>query len=164
MKKTDTTNKLVITRHFDAPRALVWEAWTHPGKIKQWWGPKDFSCPHASIDLRKGGSYLNCMRSPEGKEFWSTGTYKKINAPSKLVCTDSFADSEGNLVPASYYGFEEDFPLTMEIVLQLDEINSKTRMTLKHIGIPAGDMTKETKRGWNQSFDKLNAYLNTSAK
>lgn len=164
MKKTATTNELVITRRFDAPRALVWEAWTHPEKIKQWWGPKGFSCPHTKVDLREGGSYLNCMRSPEGKEFWSTGTYKEINAPSKLVCTDSFADPEGNVVPASYYGFEEDFPLTMEIEVLLDEINTKTRMTLKHTGIPEGEMTEETQKGWNQSFDKLESYLKTSAK
>lgn len=164
MKKTSTKNELIITRRFDAPRKLVWEAWTNPEKVKQWWGPKGFSCPHVKIDLRKGGSYISCMRSQEGQDFWSTGTYKEIDAPSKLVSTDSFADPNGNIVPASYYGFEEDFPLTMEIVLQLDEINTKTRMTLKHIGIPEGKMTEETKRGWNQSFDKLENYLRAFVK
>ena len=103
MKKTSTKNELVITRRFDAPRKLVWEAWTNPEKVKQWWGPKGFNCSHAKIDLRKGGSYVSCMCSPEGQGFWSTGTYKEINAPTKLVCTDNFADPDGNIVPASYY-------------------------------------------------------------
>lgn len=146
-------------RSFDAPRQLVWEAWTEPQKVKQWWGPKDFSCPTAEIDLRKNGRYLTCMRSPEGKDYWSTGTYKVIDEPKKLVCTDSFADPEGNIVPASYYGFEDNFPLVMEFELQLDEINTKTRMRLNHIGIPEGEVMEQTKEGWNQSFDKLEKLL-----
>lgn len=155
MKKTLTKKELVVVHNFNAPRELVWEAWTNPEKVKQWWGPNDFTCPHAEINLRKGGTYLNCMRSSDGKEYWSTGTYKEINAPQKLVCTDSFSDPEGNVVPASYYGFEEAFPLVMRIELLLDEINTKTRMTLIHSGIPKGEMRKQAKIGWRESFDKL---------
>lgn len=159
MKKTSTKKGLVITRRFDAPRKLVWEAWTNPQKVKEWWGPKGFSCPHVEIDLREGGSYLSCMRSPDDKDYWSTGTYREIDAPQKLICTDSFANADGNIVPASYYGFEENFPLVMKIELQLDEINSRTRLLLKHIGIPEGEVREQTKRGWNESFDKLNTLL-----
>ncbi len=155
MKKTKTKKDLVITRTLDAPRKLVWEAWTDPEKLSEWWGPKDFNCPHAEIDLRKGGTFLNCMRSPDGKEFWATGTYKKIDAPQKLVFSDSFADSDGNIVPASYYNMPEDFPLTMEVSVTLEQINNKTRMTLRHSGLPEGEVREETKTGWSQSFDKL---------
>lgn len=145
----------MVVHNFNAPRELVWEAWTNPEKVKKWWGPKDFTCPHAEINLRKGGTYINCMRSSDGKEYWSTGTYKEINAPQKLVCTDSFCDPDGNVVPSSYYGFQEVFPLVMTIELLLDEINTKTRMILIHSGIPKGDMRKQTKIGWRESFDKL---------
>ncbi len=159
MKKTSAKKELVIIRNFDAPRELVWEAWTNPQKVKQWWGPKDFTCPHVEINLRKGGSYLNCMRSPDSKDYWSTGTYKVVIPPKKLVCSDSFSDADGNIVSASYYGFEEGFPLEMEIELLLDEINAKTRMTLTHTGIPEGEMSEQTKTGWNESFDKLEKVL-----
>lgn len=60
------TKELIISRTFDAPRELVWRAWTVPEYTMRWWGPKDFTVPSSTIDLRVGGRYLNCMRSPEG--------------------------------------------------------------------------------------------------
>ncbi|HXL81520.1 MAG TPA: SRPBCC domain-containing protein, partial [Pyrinomonadaceae bacterium] len=54
--------ELVITRFFDAPRELVWQAWTDPKQLVKWWGPKNFTAPVAKIDLRVGGKYLYCMR------------------------------------------------------------------------------------------------------
>ena len=57
-------NEIVITRLFDAPRELAWEVWTEPEFIMQWWGPKNFTSPSCTIDLRVGGSYLYCMRLP----------------------------------------------------------------------------------------------------
>ena len=59
----------VITGIFDAPRELVWKAWTDPERLMRWWGPKNFTSPVSKIDLRVGGTYLNCMRSLEGKDF-----------------------------------------------------------------------------------------------
>ena len=74
--------ELTITRIFDAPRELVWKAWTEPGRMMRWWGPKGFTSPVCKIDLRVGGEYLNAMRSPEGQEFWSKGVYREIVALS----------------------------------------------------------------------------------
>lgn len=87
--KNSKQQELVIKRIFDAPRELVWDAWTEPEQIMRWWGPKGFSAPVAKIDLRVGGAYLNCMRSPEGKDFWSKGVFREIVAPERLVMTDS---------------------------------------------------------------------------
>jgi uncharacterized protein YndB with AHSA1/START domain len=155
MNKAIPKTKLVISRRFDAPRELVWGAWTNPEEYKKWWGPKDFSCPHCEIDLRIGGKYLVCMRSSEGKDYWSTGTYDEIIPQKKLVFTDSFANARGNVVPASYYNIEGEFPLMLKIVLNFEEINTKTKITLKHIGLPKGEVMEQAKMGWNQSFDKL---------
>ncbi len=80
--------ELTITRVFDAPRELVWKAWTEPERVKRWWGPKSFTTPVSKIDLRVGGKYLYCMRSPEGKDFWGTGIFREIVAPERLVMTD----------------------------------------------------------------------------
>src|SRR6267378_2706264 len=60
---------LVITRVFDAPREQVWNAWTDPEQFKKWWGPEHFTAPVSEIDLRVGGTYFNCMRSPDGKDY-----------------------------------------------------------------------------------------------
>jgi uncharacterized protein YndB with AHSA1/START domain len=152
-------SELVIRRIFDAPRELVWKAWTDPEHIQRWWGPKDFTAPACRIDFRVGGRYLICMRSPEGRDYWSTGVYREIVPLERIVCTDSFADEEGNVVPATYYGMSPDFPLEMLITVTFEEDEGKTKMTLKHTGLPAGEMSEQTGAGWNESFDKLAASL-----
>ncbi|HEY3251392.1 MAG TPA: SRPBCC domain-containing protein [Ignavibacteria bacterium] len=148
-------NELVITRIFDAPRELVWKAWTEPEHFKRWWGPKNFTAPSSKMDLRAGGKYLHCMRSPDGKDFWSTGVYREIVKPEKIVYTDSFADEKGNAVPASHYGMPEDFPTEMVVTVTFEELEGKTKMTLVHSGMPKGEMCEMASGGWNQSFDKL---------
>jgi uncharacterized protein YndB with AHSA1/START domain len=149
------THELVITRIFDAPRELVWKVWTEPEHLMRWWGPKDFTSPTCKIDLRVGGKYLYCMRSPGGQEFWSTGIYREIVPPERLVVTDSFADKDGNVVPASDYGLGDDFPLELQVTVTFEEHQGKTKMTLRHAGIPAGQIREMTETGWNESFDKL---------
>lgn len=154
-----TDRELIITRIFDAPRQLVWKAWTDSERVKRWWGPKNYTAPVCKIDLRVGGKNLYCMRSPEGQDYWSTGVYKEIVAPERIVCTDSFADAEGNVVPASHYGMGGDWPLELRVTVTFEEHAGKTKLTLKHAGIPAGQMSDSTEAGWNQSFDKLAASL-----
>lgn len=151
--------EVVITQIFDAPRELVFKAWTDPERVKRWWGPKSFTSPVSKIDLRVGGSYLNCMRSPEGEDYWSTGIYREIIEPERIVYTDSFSDAEGNLVPASHYGMSGDWPLELLVTVTFEEHNGKTKLTLRHVGIPAGENRDLAKAGWNESFDKLAEYL-----
>ena len=148
--------ELVITRIFDAPRELVWKAWTEPERLMRWWGPKGFTSPVCKMDLRVGGKYLYCMRSPEGQDFWSTGVYQEIIPPEKLVVTDSFADEHGNVVPATHYGMSPDFPLELQVTVTFEEHEgNKTKMTLRHVGMPAGQMSEMAQAGWSESFDKL---------
>jgi uncharacterized protein YndB with AHSA1/START domain len=146
---------LTLTRLFDAPRELVWRAWTEPERIRRWWGPKGYTAPVAMLDFRMGGRYLFCMRSPEGRDYYSTGVFQKIDPPKELIFTDSFADPMGNVVPATYYGLGADFPLEMLVTVTLEDQGGKTKLTLRHVGLPAADMTEQTGAGWNESFDKL---------
>ncbi len=153
--KNTQERELIITRIFDAPRELVWRAWTDAEHMKRWWGPKVFTAPFIKIDLRVGGEYLFCMRSPEGKDYWSKGVYREIVPLERIVSTDSFADERGNVVPATYYGLSPDFPLELLVTVTFEEIKGKTKMTLKHVGIPSGEDRDNTQVGWNESFDKL---------
>lgn len=110
------------------------------------------------IDLRVGGKYLYCMQSSEfneGRGIWSTGVYREIVSPERLVMTDSFADAEGNVVPATHYGLGADFPLELQVTVTFEEHEGKTNMTLRHVGMPAGEMSDMAGAGWNESFDKL---------
>lgn len=150
-----TGRELLITRLFDAPRELVWRAWTECELLKRWWGPENFTAPYCKIDLRVGGRYLYCMRSPERQDYWSTGVYREIVRPEQLVCTDSFADEKGNEVPASHYGMGDNWPAELLVTVTLEAQGDKTKMTLRHVGIPVGEMAEMTGAGWNGSFDKL---------
>jgi uncharacterized protein YndB with AHSA1/START domain len=147
--------EVFITRLFDVPRELVWQAWTDPMHFKLWWGPRDYTCPFCEMDLRVGGKYLNCMRSPEGKDYWSTGVYREIIPMERLVFTDCFADEKGNVVPATYYGMSADFPMEMLVIVTLEDEDGKTKLTMRHIDLPTGPDREGAQLGWSQSFDKL---------
>jgi uncharacterized protein YndB with AHSA1/START domain len=153
--------EVVITRVFEAPREKVWRAWTDAELFKRWWGPKDFTAPSVTMDPRVGGRFLGVMRSPEGQEIWSTGVYREVEEPERLVITDSFADADGNVVPATYYGFRSDFPMEMLVTVTLEDRDGKTALTLRHAGTDnlAEADRSGMKQGWNQSFDKLAAVL-----
>lgn len=152
---TNTQPALKITRVFNAPRELVWKAWTEPEHLKHWWGPKNFSCPAFEIDFRVGGKYLACMLSPEGRGYWTTGVYREIIPLEKIVYTDNFADENGNIVPRSYYDMPGDLLTEFIVTVMLEEFESKTKMTLIHVGIPAGEMSDGAGIGWNQMLDRL---------
>jgi uncharacterized protein YndB with AHSA1/START domain len=149
----------VITRIFDAPRALVWKAWTDPETVKRWWGPKDYTSPVAKIDFQVGGKYLFAMRSPEGQDLYSTGVYRKIDPMNEIVYTDSFSDAEGNIVAPTEYGMPDDVPAESEVTVKFeDHGGGKTKMTvITHR--PAGVMGEYANQGWNESLDKMAASL-----
>jgi uncharacterized protein YndB with AHSA1/START domain len=153
--------EIVINRTFKAKLDKVWKAWTDPQILMIWWGPKAFTTPVFKVDLRVNGKLLSCMRSPDRKDFWGTGVYKEIEPMTKLVYTDSFSDAEGNVVPAAHYGMSGKWPLELLVTVKFKEKGDDTEMELVHAGIPDGTMSEMTKAGWNESFDKLEEYLET---
>ena len=71
---------LTFTRVFDAPVEKAWRAWSEPGEVMKWWGPDQFSCPSAKLDLREGGTSLICMRAPAsfgGQDMYSIWAYRR---------------------------------------------------------------------------------------
>jgi len=151
-----TDDGLYISRVFDAPRELVFKAWSDPELAKKWWGPRAYSAPVAKMDFRVGGKYLLCMRGPhpsggEG-DLYSCGVYKEIIPGERIVCTDSFADEHGNIVDSSHYGMP-GFPEAVTVIVTFEDYRGKTRMTLRQ-GMPAF-MKEGANQGWNESFDKL---------
>ncbi|MFA6042226.1 MAG: SRPBCC domain-containing protein [Patescibacteria group bacterium] len=158
------SDALIIERTFSAPVEKVWQAWSDPELAKKWWGAKAFTAPSMTIDFRVGGKYLFCMRgkpAPDAPEqdFWSTGTYKEIVPMQKIVCTDSFADAQGNIISGKEYGME-NFPLELEATITFESLaDGTTKMRLEHAGMPAGTDKELTQVGWNESFDKLAAAI-----
>src|ERR1700736_5498843 len=88
--------ELVITRDFDAPRGLVFKAWTRPEHMVHWWGPKGYTTPTCEMDVRPGGALRLCMRSPEGTDFWVRGVYREVVEPERIVFTGASEAEPGS--------------------------------------------------------------------
>jgi len=154
------TERMVITRVFDAPRELVWKAWTDPKYVMQWWGPKGFSCPTCKMDFRVGGKFLLSMRTPDGWEGWNGGEYYEIVPYEKIVSSMYFSDSKGNKVDAAEYGIElESIDDAHNVILFEDIGNGQTKLTF--IGNETMQNAIETGQleGWAEQLDKLAAVV-----
>ena len=154
------TERMVITRVFDAPRELVWKAWTEPEYVMQWWGPKGWTSPACEIDFRGGGRYLCCMRSPDGYEGWTAGEYRQIVPYEKIVSTMYFADSKGNRVNPAELGIEheviDDSP---DMILFEDIGNGQTKLTFIGNETVQNALESGQLEGWKEMLDKLAAIL-----
>lgn len=92
-------NGIILSCEFNAPRELVFRTLSESDLIKQWWGPEGFPVNNSTMDFRPGGQWLYSMRSDEtGEEHWSKASYVEIVAPEKIVWTDAFCDSAGNVI------------------------------------------------------------------
>lgn len=148
--------RMSITRVFEAPRELVWKAWTDPKYIMQWWGPKGFTAPVCQMDFRVGGKLLCCMRAPDGQEFWNVVEYHEIVPHEKIVSSMYFSDPQGNKVQAEAYGIEhEAIEGAFDVTLFEDLGDGRTKLT--YIGNEPMESAKESGQveGWNQILDKM---------
>jgi uncharacterized protein YndB with AHSA1/START domain len=147
---------MTITRVFDAPRELVWKAWTDPKYVMQWWGPKGFSCPTCKIDFRVGGKFLISMKSPDGQEFYNGGEYHEIIPHEKIVSSMYFADADGNKVDAAELGMEhEAIEDANDVTLFEDLGNGQTKLTF--IGNETMESATESGQveGWKEILEKV---------
>jgi uncharacterized protein YndB with AHSA1/START domain len=88
--------EFIVERQFDAPRTLMFDVFTQPEHIKHWWAPQPYTIPVCTVDLRPGGIWHYCMRSPEGQDNWARSVYQEIVPPERLVYTSTFADEHAN--------------------------------------------------------------------
>ena len=145
---------VVITRVFDAPRALVFEAWSKREHLMQWFGPKGFSLPACDIDFRVGGALTVTMRSPDGEEFRSRGTFREIVVPERIVLESALLD-------------ENDRPRFEDRnIITFAEHRGQTTVTVEANIIKLHDPSavgaiEGMEEGWNQTLDRLSAHLAT---
>jgi len=88
-----------IVRAFDAPRELVFRAYSDAEAIKQWFGPAPWPVTYCEMDFRVGGTWHFCMTGPDGQQGWSIAHYEEIVPPERIVYRDAFSDADGNVVP-----------------------------------------------------------------
>jgi uncharacterized protein YndB with AHSA1/START domain len=138
---------LIIERVFDAPRALVFKAWTEPEHLVRWWGPQGFTMPSCKMDARPGGAFRFCMRSPEGTDHWLRGVYSEIVEPERLVCTWAWEDAEGKP------GHETLLTVTFA------EHGAKTKLTLHQAVFETVTARNGHQEGWASALDRIAEYL-----
>jgi len=116
---------LVLERTFNAPRELVFKAFSEAEHLKNWWGPKGWTLPVCNIDFRPGGTWHYCMKCADesveyyGQESWGIGVYHEIVAPERIVYVDSFSDAEGNI--------SKEMPETL-VTMDFIEEDGKTKI------------------------------------
>jgi uncharacterized protein YndB with AHSA1/START domain len=142
--------ELVISRVFDAPRRLVFSAWTDPEQLARWWGPRGFTTISSEADVRPGGAWRRCIRSPEGSEHCGLGIYREIAAPERLVFTYAWEDAAGNP------GHETLVTVTF------DDLGGKTRLTLRQAVFESVTSQDAHYGGWTSCLDRFAEYLTTA--
>ncbi len=148
------TERMVITRVFDAPRELVWKAWTDPKYVMQWWGPKGFTSPVCKIDFRVGGKFLFCMRTLDGQEGWNGGEYHEIVPYEKIVSSMYFADSSGNRIELE--GTEHEAVEGVHDVVLFEDIgNGQTKLTFIGNEPMKNAIESGQLEGWKETLDKV---------
>ena len=158
--KVNEPERMVVTRVFDAPRELVWKAWTEPKYVMQWWGPKGFTCPACEIDFRVGGKSLLCMKTPDGQEGWNAVEYHEIVLHEKIVSSMYFSDSKGNKIEPEALGLQDEaIDGAYDVTLFEDLGNGQTRLTL--VGNEPMGSAKESGQfeGWVETLDKIAAVV-----
>ncbi|MGH6892425.1 MAG: SRPBCC domain-containing protein [Dongiaceae bacterium] len=144
--KAPAKHELIITRVFDAPRSLVFKAWTKPEHLVRWLGPRDFTAPSVKMDFRPGGAYRHCIRSPEGKEYWMRGVYREIVEPERIAFTFSW-EEEGER------GRENMITVTFA------DHNGKTKLTFRQAFFESVEQRDSHHGGWSECLDRLAAYV-----
>ncbi len=154
----------VLTRVFDAPRDLVWKAWTDAEHLKKWFGPKGTTIPFAKMDFRIGGTYHYCQRMPDGNEMWGKMTYREIKAPERLVVIQCFSDAKGG---ATRHPMAPTWPLETLSTSTLSESGGKTTLTIHWEPYNASEEERKTfdgaydsmNQGWGGTLEQLEKYL-----
>ena len=134
---------LTITRLFDAPRALVWQAWTDPKHAMNWWGPRDYPAREVAMDVRVGGRWRHCLRSTAtGADLWHGGVFREVVPPERLVFTFAW-DEEGER------GIENVVTITFTAQ------GRKTLMNFRQTPFQSAEERDGHQGGWGSAFDRL---------
>jgi uncharacterized protein YndB with AHSA1/START domain len=148
--------QLRLTRVFDAPRELVFKAWTDVNQFKQWFGAAGCdgsSLQSAKVDARPGGKYRLQMRRADGEYFTTVGVYREVKSPERLVFTWQFEkDGAGD-------DFGEVEPPEMLVTLEFKALGKQTELTLTHERFASGESRGRHEQGWTRCLDSLDKFL-----
>jgi len=142
--------ELVFTRLFDAPRELLFEVWTEPKHLAQWWGPRGFTTTSIEMDARPGGAWRLVMHGPDGLDYKNKIVYLEVVKPKRLVY--------------KHAGEEKDEPVKFQVTVTFEEVGDKTRLTMRMVFETAAerDFVVEkygAEQGAVETFDRLGEHI-----
>ncbi len=156
--------EFAIRRVFDAPVKRLWTAWTDPDQLLHWWGPKGFETVSTKVDLKPGGTFHYCLKSPDGQLMWGKFVYLEIVREQRLVFIVSFSDENGGV---TRHPLSPDWPLQILSTVTFAESGGKTSVTIRWVPYDATDTERDAfekgkdsmQAGWTGTLDRLEAYL-----
>jgi uncharacterized protein YndB with AHSA1/START domain len=155
----------VISRTFDAPRELVFKAFTEADRMKHWWGPKGFKVIASEMDLRPGGMYHYGLQAPDGTTMWGRFIYREIEAPERIVFVSSFSNEKGGI---AQHPLQRDWPLELLSTFVFEDVGTdRTKVTISWIPINESDAERKRfdegrasmTQGWTGTLEQLAHYL-----
>jgi uncharacterized protein YndB with AHSA1/START domain len=157
-------SEFVLKRRLAAPRALVWKVWTEPEHLLKWFSPVGMTMERCTMDLRVGGSFLYCLRLPDGSDMWGKWMFRHVAPPERLEWVHGFADAAGN---RSRHPMAPTWPLEMLCTVSFDERDGATELTLRKTACNATRAEQITfdsqhaslEMGWGGTMLQLDAYL-----
>jgi uncharacterized protein YndB with AHSA1/START domain len=160
----DLAETFVMSRTFDAPRELVWKAWTEEDRLMQWFGPKGMPMTYAKLDLRPGGTFHYALRTPDGGEMWGKWVFRAIVPPEHLVLVTSFSDPQGGI---TRHPMAPTWPAEMLTKTTFAERDGKTTVTIDWRPLGANEEERNAfiakkpsmTEGWGGTFEQLADYL-----
>lgn len=157
--KTTSQNEVFIERVFNASVELVFEAWTNPAKLMQWYAPNPCTISFAKLDVKQGSEYLSCVHIPGGKECWCIGNYLKVEKNKQLVFTMAVANEKGERITAVEAGMDAQWPDETTLTVNFESLGHKTKITL--LQTVNEELAKKTGAypSWLIMFDQLESQL-----
>jgi uncharacterized protein YndB with AHSA1/START domain len=137
---------LVVRKTIRATAQFLFDAWTRPDHLKQWWGPANVTCVDAMVDLRVGGGYRLANRFPDGNVLWIVGEFEVIEPPDKLVYT---------------WRLESEPQESERVTVLFEPRDGATEVIVMHERIPDADRRKQHEQGWIGCLDGLAEYVAT---
>jgi uncharacterized protein YndB with AHSA1/START domain len=158
--RNDDHLDLMLERTIEAPRSLIWKAWTDPEHVKTWWAPAPWTTSQCEIDLRPGGMFRTVMRSPEGQEFPHVGCFLELIEHEKMVLTNAL---EPGYRPAGVVGKDgtmadcADIPFTSILTLRERGGKAHYSIVVLHKDVAGRRRHEEMgfHEGWNTCLDQL---------
>jgi uncharacterized protein YndB with AHSA1/START domain len=150
-----TAEQVTITRVFDAPRELVFAAWSDAAHLAQWHAPNGCTIEFRKFDFRCGGTFISYLRTPSNYECLCKGTYIEIVAPERIVYSLVFCDDDGNFVEPAAKGLDPGWPRETVVTVSLEEYAGKTTLTLQQSVSAALARKTGAYPSWLEMLDRL---------